>query len=212
MGFLNRFYGLWLVSLVCILLISCGHSSNQSNPSTSIQTIRWQLDGNGFVQFSTNDPQLYHYIFWNAYTQSNEVEMTTVTATVKKQSGSLFGGYGIVFCYQDVNNFYRLLIDAAGHYNVYSKVSGTYSAIIPWTPSTHLNNGVGVENVISVTQQSPNNFIVNFNGVQETLFGDGNFTGGKAGFCAYIDDQADENFPNTPADIRFKLTAPVAYP
>ena len=30
--------------------------------------------------------------------------MTTVTATVKKMSGSSVDGFGIVFCYQDENN------------------------------------------------------------------------------------------------------------
>ncbi len=214
MRFFNRIYSFGLVSAVFMLLVSCGQSSNNSSTSTSIQTIQWQLDGNGFVQFSTNDPQYYNYIFWNTYTQTYESLMSTVTATVEKQSGSLYAGYGIVFCYQDNNNFYRLLIDAAGQYSVYSKVGGTYSAIIPWTttPSLHLNSGIGVENEISVIQQSPNNFSVNFNGTQETTFSDNNFSGGKAGFCASIYDQTHENFPYTPEDIRFKLSSPVAYP
>jgi hypothetical protein len=214
---INRIYSIGLVFAACILLISCGKSSNDSAaaPSTtSIQTIRWQLDGNGSVQFLTNDAQYYGYYFWNTYTQTNELPMSTVTATVMKQSGCLYSGYGIVFCYQDNNNFYRLLIDADGQYSVYAKVGGTYSAIIPWTttPSEHLNSGVGVANVIGVTQQSPGNFLVNFNGTQETLFSDGSFTGGKVGFYAYIDDQTGENFPYTPEDIRFKLSSPVAYP
>jgi hypothetical protein len=215
MRFLNRIYSIGLVFATCMLLISCGKSSDDpAAPSTSIQTIKWQLDGNGSVQFLTNDAQYYKYLFWNTYTQTNESLMSTVTATVEKQSGCLYSGYGIIFCYQDNNNFYRLLIDAAGQYSVYSRVGGNYSAIIPWTttPSAHLNSGVGVANVISVTQQSPNNFSVNFNGTQETLFSDGTFTGGKAGFCMYIGDQTGENFPNTPEDIRFKLSSPVAYP
>ena len=105
--------------------------------------------------------------------------MSTVTATVKKESGYLYSGYGIIFCYQDNNNFYRLLIDAAGQYSVYSRVGCNFSAIIPWTTTlpAHLNSGVGIENVISVIQQSPNNFSVNFNGTQEALFSDGTFTG-----------------------------------
>ena len=214
MSILSRIYCYWLVPAVCMLLISCGHSSNNSSTSTSIQTIQWQLDGNGFVQFLTNDAQYYDYIFWSTYTQTNESLMSTVTATVKKQSGSLYSGYGIVFCYQDNNNFYRLFIDAAGQYSIYSKVGGNYSAIIPWTttPSAHLNSGVGVENEISVIQQSPNNFSVNFNGTQETTFSDGNFSGGRAGFCAYVAKQSEENFPNTPEDIRYKFSSPVAYP
>jgi hypothetical protein len=204
-------YWCFLVLAASMLLMSCG-GSGSSSPSASIQTNKWQLDGNGYVQFLTNDPQYYNYSFWNSYTQTNETQMTTVTATVKKQSGSLNGGYGIIFCYQDSDNYYRILIDADGHYNVVAKVAGVYSAIIPWTPSQHLKSGVGVENVIGVSQLGPNNFSVNFNGTQETLFNDGNFTGGRAGFSASVNVQAAENFPNTPEDLRFKLSSPLAYP
>jgi hypothetical protein len=214
MSILKRINRLLLVSAVCMQLMSCGQESGPSTSSTSIQTIKWQLDGNGSVQFLTNDAQYYNYNFWDTYTQTYETQMTTVTATVKKLSGSLYSGYGIVFCHQDSNNYYRLLIDAAGQYSVSAIVGGTHSAIIPWTtaPSIHLNSGVGVANVISVIQQSPNNFSVNFNGTQEAIFSDANFTGGKSGFLASVDVQTGENFPNTPEDIRFRLSLPVAYP
>jgi C-terminal processing protease CtpA/Prc len=210
----RRFNVLFLVTALCMLLISCGGGGGSSNPPPSVQTIKWQADGSGAVQFLTNDAQYYKYIFWSTYTGTNEAQMTTVTATVKKQSGSLYGGFGIVFCYQDSNNFYHLLIDSAGHYSVYTKVAGTYYAIIPWTTvsSAHLNSGFGVENVISVVQQSPNSFSVIFNGIQEVVFSAGNFTGGVAGFCASVADQAGENFPAVPEDIRFKLSSPIVYP
>ncbi len=214
MKLLNRFYRSTLILVFFMLLVSCGDSYNQTIISSNkpIETIFWQLDGKGNIQFYTNDSKYYDYIFWNSYSQTDEALMSTVTATVIKQSGSLRGGYGIIFCYQDNNNFYRLLIDAAGQYSVYSRVTGTYNVIIPWSDSAHLNSGVGVANEISVTQVSSNNFSVKFNGTQEALFSDGNFSGGKAGFSAYVETQADENFPNTPEDIRFKLSLPVAYP
>lgn len=140
--------------------------------------------------------------------------MTTVTATVKKMSGSINYGYGIVFCFKDSNNFYRLLINEAGYYSLYALVGGNSSAVIPWstTPSANLTNGFGVDNVISVTQQSPGNFSLNFNGNQETLFSDSNFIGGTSGFAASIDVQSNENFPNIPVDVRFKFSLPVVYP
>lgn len=208
-----------LIVAFCVLLVavlaSCGggSGSSASTPASASQTIKWQLDGNGAVQFLTNDPQWYGYTFWDTYAQTTESQMTTVTATVAKQSGSQTCGYGIIFCYQDTNNFYRLLITASGGYSVYAKVGGTYTAIIPWTQAhtALLNNGFGVANVISVTQQSLHNFSINFNGTQETAFGDLNFTGGNAGFCIGI-SSTTENFPSIPEDVRFKLTSPVAYP
>ena len=215
MSVVRRFNVYLLVSAVCMLLMSCGQGGgDSSSPAATVQTIKWQADGNGFVQFLTNDAQYYQYGFWYMPSKSYETQMTTVSATVKKESGSLYSGYGIVFCYQDTNNFYRLVIDAAGHYVVHAKVAGTLTSIIPWSPTytAQINSGLGAANVISVVQQSPGNFSVLFNGTQETTFSDSNFTGGWAGFYASIAYQAHESFPNTPEDIRFELNSPIVYP
>jgi hypothetical protein len=214
MKFFTKLITILIISFTCIIITSCYNSDDDDPNSPPVQTIRWQLDGNGYIQFMTNDSQYYSYSFWNTYTSTNQVTMTTVTATVKKISGSLYSGYGIVFCYQDTNNFYRLSIDAAGQFSVYKKVAGTYTAILPWTSSSsiYLNTGVGATNIISVTQTSLNNFSVNFNGSQETTFIDNAFTGGTAGFSAGVHDQSHENFPVTPEDIRYKMTSPVTYP
>lgn len=213
MTILKRIYRFGLVSAAFMLLISCGQSSNSPVSNTpSIKTIKWQLDESGFVQFFTNDAQYYNYGFFTTYNQTYALPMTTVTATVKKQSGNADSGYGIVFCSLDSTNLYRLLIVTTGYYMVSAKVGGTYSTIIPWTASANLNSGFGVENVISVVQQSPYYFIILFNGTQETTFSDGNFSGGRAGFSAFITSQANENFPYTPEDVRFKLSLPVTYP
>ena len=51
----------WLLVLTTgFLLVSCGSSSSSSVP---VQTNRWQLDGNGFVQLLTNDAQYYGQVF-----------------------------------------------------------------------------------------------------------------------------------------------------
>ena len=164
--------------------------------------------------FNSSRMMLNITVKFSDYSQTGQTRMDTVTAVVKKQSGSLYGGYGIVFCYGDFNNYYRLLIIAAGQYSVYAKINGVDTAIIPWTinASPNLNTGVGVENVISVRQVTSGNFAIYFNGVQETTFNDMTFSGGTAGFAAYIYTQAYENFPYTPVDVRFKLTSPVTYP
>jgi hypothetical protein len=202
----------WLLVLtVSLLLVSCGNSSGSS---ISVQTNRWQLDGNGFVQLLTNDEQYYGRVFVTDFTQTRQTRMDTVTAVVKKQSGSLYGGYGIIFCYGDSSNYYRLLIDAAGQYSVYAKINDVDSAIIPWTvtASPNLKTGVGVENVISVRQITLNNFVIYFNGAQESSFNNTAFSGGTAGFAAYVYTKDLENFPYTAVDVRFKLTSPLSYP
>jgi hypothetical protein len=106
------------------------------------------------------------------------------------------------------------LIDAVGQYSVYARINGIDTAIIPWsiTASPNLNTGVGVENLISVQQVTSGDFVIYFNGIQETTFKDITFSGGTAGFAAYVSTQDEENFPNVAVDVRFKLTSPVAYP
>src|ERR1039457_2453108 len=150
-----------------VILTACGSGSNNNsypgiNFADGPQTIQWQIDGNGFVQFLTNEVQFYNYGFGKTYTETKELQMTTVTASMVKKSGSLNSGHGIIFCTQDSNNFYRLLIDATGYYVVESCVGGTYTTIIPWSKAKTaiLNSGVGVLNKISVMQQSPHIFTV----------------------------------------------------
>ena len=199
--------------LLVAILTGCGGGSSDPTAAAPLQTIQYQLDGNGFVQFYTNDTQWYGYGFWNTYTQTAEAQMSTVTVIVDKQSGASSAGYGLIFCHQDTNNFYRLLIDANGHYSVYSNVAGIYNPIIAWTaPQTSvIKSGFGVANVITVTQTSPHSFAISFNGKQEAQFADQNFSGGRSGFCAFV-SYTYENFPGTPEDVRFKMSAPVAYP
>jgi hypothetical protein len=211
MRFPKRVHNVMLLTVVCLLLISCGGGGSSS--STSIQSIQsptWQLDGTGFVQFTTNDSRYYQYNFWSTFTY--EALMSTVTATVKKQSGSASSGYGIIFCYQDNSNFYRLMITVGGYYAVTKRVGGTTTPIIDWIPSGLLHPGFGVENGVSVVQTSPFNFTVYFNGTQATTFFDPNFSGGRAGFYAYVSDQTRENFPDVPVDIRFKMSSPIIAP
>lgn len=201
----------WLLVIIGLLLASCGSSPSSS---VALQTNRWQLDGNGFVQLATNDAQYHGRVFITDFPQTGQTRMDTVTAVVKKQSGSLYGGYGIIFCYVDSYNYYRLLIDAAGQYSLYAKINGVDTAIIPWTiaASPNLKTGVEVENMISVRQTTLNNFVIYFNGVQVATFNDATFSGGTAGFAAYVNTKDNENFPDTAVDVRFKLTTPVVYP
>ena len=207
----SRIYRFGIVSAAFMLLISCGYSTDNPRTPPKIQTIAWEPDGNGFVQYLTNDAQYYGSSNFITYSQTNEPQMSTVAAVVEKKSGSPSSSYGIVFCLQDNDNLYLLLITTNGYYCVYEKVGGMYSAIIPWTVSPLLKHGVRVENEISVTEQTLNHFTVYFNGSFETTFSDGNFPGGTAGFYASV-SPTTEHFPSTPEDVRCKLSSPVAYP
>jgi hypothetical protein len=162
-----------LVCSMVILLLACGGGGGGSS-SPNVQAPTWQLDGQGFYQFITNDPRYYGNGFW-VYFNQDEEPMYAVIATIKKESGSAEGDYGIIFCYKDNSNFYVLLIDTTGRYLIGKNVNGSHTFIISPTVSANLFSGYGVENVVNVYRTGPGTFAIYFNGIQETTFNDSSF-------------------------------------
>ncbi|HXK36923.1 MAG TPA: hypothetical protein VJ553_05060, partial [Candidatus Paceibacterota bacterium] len=193
-----------LIVLAALLLFSC--------EQPSYTNIEWLPDGDGFVQYCTNDPRKYNTIQYDPRPEEYELTMTTVTATVKKVTGAGNVGFGIVFCYTDDNNNYLLLISTEGKYTVAENVGGTYTALIPWTDSLWLYKGLGETNDIGITQNPVGTFKVTINGNEIISFPDSSFTGGQAGPCIGIGSFSDEEFPYIPEDGRFMMLAPVPYP
>jgi len=124
--------------------------------------------------------------------------------------------YGIVFCYLDANNYYRFLISTYGYYEIFRNVSGVYSWYnfntnswqgnnsFAYPLSTHLNDEYGDINKIKVIATGSGNFDLYFNGIKDDSFTGTNFTSGKTGFASFLGTSSEENFPNSPVDIRFK--------
>ena len=179
----------------------------------AITTITWQPDADGFTQFSTNDT---NYIGWGEYHLTGALfnPFHSVEMQAKKLSGYSNNGYGFIFCTQDTNNFYRILITATGYYLISKKVSGSYSHYLGgvwttsgfWPSSGNLVTGLGNTNSIKVISTGGGNFDVYFNNVLETSFNDSTFAGGRNGYYTFIGSVNDEGFP-TPMDVRVKLIA-----
>lgn len=190
-----------IASVVLVLIVSgCGSK-------LPVRTIRWEDDGAGYTRFYTNDSQYYGYSFW--YWDDPSVDpMTTVETAVKKISGSSAHGFGIIFCVQDTNNFYRILISANGGYNIWKKVNDTWTSIQSWTQSGNINQGYGAVNTIKVTRVDTT-FYVYINEQYETCFDANEFSGGKSGYYVSVGDSDYEKFPNTPVDVRFNQIQPL---
>jgi len=184
--------------------------------SHSVQRIAWQDDSAGFVQFSTNDTNDCGEGYFHSM-GSQFIPMSSVEMQIKKMSGYSHSGYGIIFCYQDGNNFYRILISVNGSYLISKKVAGTYSyyqggglwsASGSWQSSSNLITGFGNTNDIKVVNTGGGNFDIYFNGILETSFTDSTFTGGYNGYYVLIGYVSQENFDATTfADVRLKLIA-----
>jgi hypothetical protein len=201
------------VCLLMILFTSCTQTS--SGPIiTPTSTTMFANDGSGNIQFETNDTSKYSTSFWEYY-PSTQNTVSTITATIYKNSGDATQGFGIIFAHQDNNDFYRVLIAENGQYSVYKIVSGTWAAIQGWVVSTKVNTGYGIANTIEVTYSSGNYnvYINNLTTPVYTFAPDSTLgTAGTSGFFAAVGSSSTESFPNTPVDVRFRMTSPVSIP
>jgi hypothetical protein len=209
-----------LITLFLLMTcLSCSSHSASDPAAPAVQTISWQPDSNGFLQYSTNDPNLYDtgHIHTNNTIQATMSSGDSVEAEVIKNSGSAHMGYGILFCYQSLSNYYKVDITINGDYMIIKRVSGisyyysngSWVTTNPsWPISSNLITGYGNSNDIKVVNAGGGTFDVYFNGNLETTFTDSTFTGGDSGYLAAIDSAANENFPATPNDTRFKQITP----
>jgi len=208
----RRILGLALALGAASLFFAACQQPTQT-PSPSYSTIQWQTDGQGYLQFSTNDPQYYKYGFYDYY-DNLTINSTnkTIVATVKKLSGSKYGGYGVIFCYTDKNNRYTLVIDQDQEYSIQKKINGTFTTIIDWTTNTAINNSG--ENTISITRGDGGIFNVIFNNktAMPVTFTDTDLPSGLAGPYASVNEKPYENFPSVPVDVRIKFTQPAIVP
>ncbi len=190
----------------------------------TVSTISWANDGAGFIQYQTNDPTLYNIGQAVLYPASNEATLTTATVIAKKMSGEADMGFGMIFCAQDINNYYWVGVSTTGYYRVFKKVLGVETPIniapstaMPWTSSPYIAQGYGASNRISVTNAGVNTFSVSIGGNFVFNFTDTSFTGGQCGFYVGIGgtDASQglvENFPLIPEDVRFQMVSPMAIP
>ena len=191
-----------LVIALVLLVFACSGGT-----SISIKTIEWEPDGSGFRQFKTNNPGYTDTTFWYYTDSSYQDPMTTVETEVVKMSGSASGGMGIMFCFQDHDNFYVFVCDIDGYYAVYERWSGSWWEIIDWLYSADLNTGYNVLNTLKVSyEDSTDTFTLYANGNLVDTFTDSDFSGGSSGYECHI--SGTEKFPVIPADFRFKQLLP----
>jgi hypothetical protein len=194
--------------LLTIVLIGCDDSSNSEHYTTNL----WVEDGEGFIQFTTNDPQYYGYGFYKTYNDPN-TPMTVIESTVKRMSGYNHMGYGVVFCYQDIDNFYKVMITVNGSFHFSVKKDGVYTILEDWQAGNGINTGYGVENTIEVTFDGTDTFTITFNGNATSYeYTDTTFSSGASGFTVSIGSDIDESFPSVPVDCRYKQLQPSTQP
>jgi len=197
-----------IFSALILSVISCGKNK------IPIETIAWEPDGEGFRQFKTNDIQYCEGAQWYYREDSYASSLSVIETKVKKVSGYENAGMGIVFGFQDHNNFYVFVINVNGEYAVFTRVDSIWSTIIDWPTSDSIIQGYNVVNTLKVTCDDPSDtFSLYINDDLVDSFTDSNFSDGSTGYECYIGDEySDEIFPDEAADFRFKQTLPLSDP
>lgn len=200
--------GTILLSLGLLVLNSC--------TPVPISTILWEPDGQGFIQFQTNDPANAEQGFVRLYDDTDQNPMSQpVEVTIKKILGYDAAGFGFVFCAIDENNYYKVLIHIGRMYRVSVVVGGSeLYELKKWTYDRNLKADYEAENTIKVTiDGSVFRFFIN-NSPEVTTFPSNllGTTEGKSGFFASVSSVANEYLPAGQVDIRFKMLQPALHP
>jgi len=64
--------------------------------------------------------------------------------------GPTDGMMGLIFRYEDADNFYVFLADAEGYFALLAYIDGELDRVIDWTEAGALNSGAGAENRLAV--------------------------------------------------------------
>jgi hypothetical protein len=174
----------------------------------------WAPDGDGYLQFKADNPSAKGG-WWNKSFPGDDsllLSANPVTVSMKKVSGMDIQGFGFLYCFQDDNNFYRILINTKSQFIVQKCQAGSYTTLVPWTASSALQKGFMQVNKVSVAQPTRDSFVVTFNddASRQVSYSDPAFSAGRV--MLYVTVGLQEDFPSAPEDVRFKIMTPVAYP
>jgi hypothetical protein len=195
----KRLLFLTAILLIGFVIIGCENGTN----GLQISTVRWELGADGFTQFYTNDSQDYSRVFWSIYGNDKK---DSFEIECKRISGVQSTAYGMVFGVPDSDNsqYYYLLITNNGYYLLGKRTSDEYQTISDWTRSDKLFTGYNKSNILKVSRSGAL-YTIFLNGNQVYQFTDSSISGSRVGFYAAVSSEANEDFPNSPVDVRFRI-------
>ena len=110
--------GMVTLALAFVFIFTgCDTGTNDDGGNPSVFS-GWKSDGNGFIQFSSNDPQKYDWTHWDFYGNIND--QNTYEIECKKMSGASNYTYGMLFGASDdeANKYFSLAISVDGTYYI----------------------------------------------------------------------------------------------
>jgi hypothetical protein len=163
----------------------------------------------GLFKFETNDDAYISdrgFTLW-ALKAAAQDPFVSRTVVLNKSGGDAWAGYGIVFCHHaaaEGESMLVVMIDRQGEYIVGEATGSVFTAIVPWTTSTSLKQGLNQDNKIAVRLDA-STFTLSINDVDVKTFSaiETDYElGGDNGYLVVISPW--DKFPGTPVKVSFK--------
>jgi hypothetical protein len=176
---------------------------SQVADNSEIKTIRFKDDGNGYIQYYSNDPANFASIITDGYpkenTNSNGFEME-----IKTISGSRNVGGGMVFGAEDDYNWYAVFISSNGHFEIMKCVNLRIRTLTEGD-TKQIIRGLDKINVIKVIQKGGNYRIyLNNNIFPLYIIKNIDIEGNKIGYCVST-GAPFSMMPEGYVDIRYRI-------
>ena len=132
--------------------------------------------GNNRYQIEINTSNLVAWGLANRDVADFEIEVET-----RPEGGEATNSYGLLFRFQDRENFYRFDVSGDGYYLVSKFFEGEWVTLVAWTASEYINQGAA--NILKVSAFGPK-ITVWANGQPLTTVTDDSLSHGNFGFFA----------------------------
>ncbi len=139
--------------------------------------------GNNRYQIEVTTSNLVAWGLANRDVADFEVEVAA-----KLEDGPVDNTYGLLFRFQDRDNFYRFDISGDGFFLLSKFFNSEWITLVDWTASEHINTGVSANNVLKVSAFGPD-ITVWANGQALASVTDDSLTHGNFGFFASTFDE-----------------------
>ena len=201
---MKKLFYLCVLIIAGMFFIGCDNSTGTGTGTKDlpIMTRKWEVMSNGYTQFYTNDPKNYECGFRLVSDNGNK---NTYEIDCRKMDGYQGIAYGMLFSVSNSNmdDYYFLMITCDGSYRIRKTAGEDKTFINNWTDTDAIKPGYGNLNNLKVVR-SEGDFLVYINSQNIFQFTDEEF-GKRIGFYAGVSSEEDEDFPNRPVDVQFKI-------
>lgn len=152
------------------------------NVGTGTRGKRYIQDGELHIEVSEANS-----IVWCSHDREDWTDMV-LEVDARQVAGPNDNDYGVLFRYQDTNNFYRFVITGEGRYRVSKYIDAKWTAIIDWRSAPAIKRGAATNHIQVVCRG--NTFELYVNGEKLGQFEDGDLDQGAVAVVAGSYDQA----------------------